>query len=297
MHRININRDLAQWLYDRVQEGTPEKQVSLSLTENGYDPSHVKSLCKYAFRQTDQLKEALLVYDRDAENDTGVSAPDFIPVAAIPDTHEHTIDGDIHILMRCERPHVVLFGNFLSHDECDALVALGSEELTRAAVISRETGEPMIDHRRTSDYAMFQRGQEELLVKVEERIARITGVPVDHGEGLQIMRYGEGAEYQPHFDFFDMDGAFMRRSRDSGGQRMATMVIYLNDAPAGGETTFPDAGLSFSPRKGNAVYFAYTAEDNSGDNLSFHGGAPVLRGEKWIASKWLRRNPYFLDIK
>ena len=293
---VNINRDLAQWLYDRVEEGTPEKQVRKSLTDHGYDRVQVDTLCRYAFQQTDKLAEALKAYDRDAsEGDMAIT--EFKATAAIPDDRENATQDDVKILFRSERPHVVLFGNFLSHEECDALIGMAKDQLRRAEVVSRETGDPVIDHRRTSEYTMFQRDETELLQRIEDRIARITGVPATHGEGIQVMRYGVGAEYQSHFDFFDPNGVFLRKSKDRGGQRIATLVMYLNDPPAGGETIFPDAGLSISPQKGNAVYFAYVAENGECDNLSFHGGAPVVRGEKWIASKWLRQNPYFLELE
>ena len=77
-----------------------------------------------------------------------------------------------------------------------------------------------------------------------------------------------------------------------GGQRVASLVIYLNDVDAGGETVFPQVGLSIAPAKGSAVYFAYTDAQSRCDPLSFHGGAPVERGEKWIATRWMRELPF-----
>jgi prolyl 4-hydroxylase len=40
------------------------------------------------------------------------------------------------------------------------------------------------------------------------------------------------------------------------------------------------------------LYFAYTAEDGQLDRRTLHGGNPVGRGEKWIATKWLRERAY-----
>lgn len=67
------------------------------------------------------------------------------------------------------------------------------------------------------------------------------------------------------------------------------LVIYLNDVKDGGETIFPEIGLSIVPRAGHAVYFSYCNADNQLDSRSLHGGAPVRIGEKWIATKWLRQ--------
>jgi prolyl 4-hydroxylase len=68
--------------------------------------------------------------------------------------------------------------------------------------------------------------------------------------------------------------------------------MYLNDVEAGGSTVFPEVGLDVLPRRGNAVYFAYTTEQGELDARSLHGGSPVSAGEKWIATKWFRQRPY-----
>jgi prolyl 4-hydroxylase len=77
-----------------------------------------------------------------------------------------------------------------------------------------------------------------------------------------------------------------------GGQRVATIIMYLNDVEEGGETVFPKAGVSVAPRKGVAVYFRYTNQLGQLDPMSWHGGAPVRKGEKWIMTKWLRQAMY-----
>ena len=41
---------------------------------------------------------------------------------------------------------------------------------------------------------------------------------------------------------------------------------------------------------GSAVFFSYDRPDASTGTL--HGGAPVLEGEKWVATKWLREGEF-----
>jgi putative prolyl 4-hydroxylase alpha subunit len=77
-----------------------------------------------------------------------------------------------------------------------------------------------------------------------------------------------------------------------GGQRIGTVVMYLNDVPEGGETAFPDIGFSAKPIKGSAVYFEYQNADGQLDYRCLHAGMPVIRGDKWIMTKWLRERPY-----
>jgi len=101
-----------------------------------------------------------------------------------------------------------------------------------------------------------------------------------------VLRYKPGAEYKPHYDYFIPDAPGTSRIIANGGQRVATVVIYLNDVERGGGTTFPDVGLEVMPKRGHAVFFAYDQPDPS--TLTLHAGAPVIEGEKWIAVKWLR---------
>lgn len=135
----------------------------------------------------------------------------------------------------------------------------------------------------------FERGENELVARVEARIAELLKWPVDRGEGMQVLRYVPGTQYVPHHDYLSPSVAgedpYLRR----GGQRVATLLMYLNDVESGGATTFPDAGLRVLPIKGNATFFSYDRPHPMTRTL--HGGAPVLAGEKWVATKWLRARP------
>ena len=75
-----------------------------------------------------------------------------------------------------------------------------------------------------------------------------------------------------------------------GGQRVGTLVMYLNTPEKGGGTIFPDVQVEVAPQRGNAVFFSYERPDPSTRTL--HGGAPVIAGDKWIATKWLREREF-----
>jgi prolyl 4-hydroxylase len=113
-------------------------------------------------------------------------------------------------------------------------------------------------------------------------------IPVDHGEGLQILHYLPGQQYEPHYDWFDPEQPGFAAITAKGGQRIASLVMYLNTPDGGGATAFPEIGLTVTALRGSAVYFAY----DTGDTTSLHAGLPVTKGEKWIATKWLRERPF-----
>jgi len=128
------------------------------------------------------------------------------------------------------------------------------------------------------------------VARIEARIAALLQWPVENGEGLQILRYRPGAEYKPHYDYFDPAQPGTASVLRRGGQRLASLVMYLNTPLRGGATTFPDVGLEVMPARGNAVFFSY--ERPHPDTRTLHSGAPVLEGEKWVATKWLREGRF-----
>jgi prolyl 4-hydroxylase len=199
-------------------------------------------------------------------------------------------DRQVSVLLSCRLPRVVVFGGFLSDDECDQLVALASPRLARSETVVNETGGSEVNTARTSDGMFFERAETELCARIERRIARLLNWPEKNGEGLQVLRYRPGAEYKAHFDYFDPNQPGARSILARGGQRVGTLVMYLNTPPQGGATTFPDAGLEVSPVKGNAVFFSYAQPVPA--SRSLHAGAPVLAGEKWVATKWLREREF-----
>ena len=309
---IKLSTQVAAWLHSQVVAGTPFDQVQPALARQGFSEIQVRQIYNAALTDPDGFKAG---FTRVAAGHAPVAQklptglvtapvvaaagvggqPAFVPVAAIPEDIGHGIacdHGEVRIAFRFRRPHVVLFENVLTHEECDALIADAQPQLKRAGVIDSEHGGSKIDERRSSELTVVKRGASPLVSRLDARIARITGVPLAQGEHLQVMRYGVGAEYQPHFDYFNLDRPGQAAHLNNGGQRISSLVIYLNDVEAGGETTFPRSGLSVAPRKGSAVYFAYTDAQSRTDPLSFHAGAPVTRGEKWIATRWIRERAF-----
>jgi ubiquinone/menaquinone biosynthesis C-methylase UbiE len=188
---------------------------------------------------------------------------------------------------------VFVVHDLLSDAECDRLIAKARPCLERSTVVGGGTGARDIDARRMSETAHFADAlSDPLLDAIDERIAALTQIPKRNGEALQVVHYGVGGEFQPHRDYFDRRVAAEAEALRSGGQRRVTMIIYLRCPQAGGETIFPKANLKVVPKKGSALLFYNCTADGKEDPRSLHGGTPVLKGHKWIATKWLRAGPY-----
>lgn len=288
--------DLERWLARHIAQGFDAESLVLSMLRSGYDASFARDTVNAAMRVKTPAKTSTpapapvpVAARQPAVRDAGPAAT--VATVASSNVFRHE-DRVIPILFALEAPRILLLQNLLDDSECDALVALARDRLQRSPVVNPETGDENLIDARTSMGAMFQVGEHALIQRIEARIAAVTGLPADHGEGLQILNYKPGGEYQPHFDYFNPQRPGEARQLRVGGQRVATLVIYLNSPPAGGATAFPRLGLEVAPVKGNAVLFSYKLPDGSLDDRTLHAGLPVESGEKWIATKWLREHPY-----
>jgi prolyl 4-hydroxylase len=220
--------------------------------------------------------------------------PALLPMPEI-DTSANAIrtpDRTVDVLLTFAAPRIVLLGNVLSAEECDALCAHVDQRLTRSPVVANGDDAATIDAGRTSRGAMLARGETELIARIEERLAALANWPVERGEGLQVQRYGTGNEYRPHYDWFDPSMPGPRKHLERGGQRVGTFILYLCDVEQGGGTSFPGLGLEVQPKKGNAIYFANTDAYGAPDRDTLHAGMPVVKGVKFIVNKWLRQTEY-----
>ncbi|KAA9011588.1 2OG-Fe(II) oxygenase [Niallia endozanthoxylica] len=190
-----------------------------------------------------------------------------------------TEDREINIIARFEEPLVVVLGSVLDDEECETLIQLSKDLLQRSKIGSTKE----VSDIRTSSGAFLTDVKSNILARVEKRVSAIMGIPIEHGEGLHILNYKPGQEYKEHLDYFTPT------SKVAKNNRISTLVLYLNDVEEGGTTFFPKLNLTVCPQKGIAVYFEYFYNDPILNELTLHAGAPVVKGEKWIATQWMRR--------
>ncbi|WP_132984589.1 2OG-Fe(II) oxygenase [Luteimonas terricola] len=282
MDRPEIDAALMQWLLERVQSGASPEDVVAAMVGRGWKEGDAVAALESAMR------EHLEAHARD--ND--LPPPERVPAPLALNGPSVIEAGDrrVTVLANLLHPRVVVFGSVLSDAECDALVAMGRERLRPSSVMNMDTGSDEVQSGRTSDGMFFRRGENALCDRVERRLAALVDWPLENGEGLQLLRYGPGAEYKPHYDYFDPARVGASGTLARGGQRVASIVMYLNTPAHGGATTFPDARFEVAAVKGNAAFFTYDRPHPMTGSL--HGGAPVIEGEKWVATKWLRVGRY-----
>jgi prolyl 4-hydroxylase len=289
-----VTPELRQWIIAQAQAGHPPDTVLQAMRASGWDEDVAIAAMEdtlQGFLAEHQARQREQQQARPAPQDM---LPPAVPVpdAAIGDSPVWVDAGDrrVQVLMAMKHPRVIVFGSMLSDEECDAIVAAARPRMARSETVVVDTGGSEVNDARTSRGMFFERGENAVCKRIEQRIAALLNWPVINGEGLQVLHYLPGAEYRPHHDYFDPDKSGTAAITSRGGQRVGTLIMYLNSPEKGGGTTFPDVGLEVAPVKGNAVFFSYDRPHVSTKTL--HGGAPVVEGEKWVATKWLREGEF-----
>ena len=280
-----VTPELRAWIIEQAAAGHAPEAALRSMLASGWDEASAlaaleTTLAELTAERAAQAAETALP--------PAVKVPEPLPQG----TRQVLWAGDreVRVLVAMNAPRVVVFGGLLSDEECDEMIALARARLARSETVQTETGSSEVNESRTSQGMFFNRGEHALCARIEARMAALLAWPVENGEGLQVLRYGPGAEYKPHYDYFDPAQAGTPSILKRGGQRVASLVCYLNTPAQGGATVFPDVQLDVAPIKGNAVFFSYDRPHPATHTL--HGGAPVVEGEKWVATKWLREGRF-----
>jgi prolyl 4-hydroxylase len=277
-----ITPQLREWIVEQAQAGHGAEAVLKSMLASGWTEDVAVEAMETTLR---------LHLEQDAVR-RGLPAAMPVPDPDLDEAPLYLEAGDrqVCVLQAMYEPRVVVFGGLLSDQECAALIEMAKPRLARSLTVAIKTGGEEINADRTSNGMFFQRGENELIRRIEARLARLLNWPEENGEGLQVLHYRPGTEYKPHYDYFDPNEPGTPTILKRGGQRVGTVIMYLGEPEKGGATSFPDVHLEIAPKRGNAVFFSYERAHPS--TKSLHGGTPVLAGEKWIATKWLRERRF-----
>lgn len=277
-----ITPQLREWIISQAQAGFAADVVLKSMLDSGWQEDVAAAALETTLQAHLQATQAA----------AALPAPMAVPQLAIDDSplYLELEDRRVTVLCAMSDPSIVVIGHFLSDEECDGLIEAAKPRLARSLTVATKTGGEELNADRTSNGMFFARAENELIARIERRLAQLTRWPVENGEGLQILHYRPGAEYKPHYDYFDPHEPGTPTILKRGGQRVATIIMYLHEPEAGGGTVFPDVKFTVAPKRGHAVFFSYSRAHPA--TKSLHGGEPVVRGEKWVATKWLREGKF-----
>ena len=195
-------------------------------------------------------------------------------------------------------PLVVAVDAFFTDEECDAYLALREQPKATHKLEQSATFSSATNNARTSTtwYVRYQEAYA-LLAKASSLLA----AEPEHFEEPQLVHYASGQQFTWHYD------AVPPALLTNGGQRLATLLVYLADVPAGGCTAFRDLQmggidatgkprrLEVAPKRGNALLFFPSSAEGEPDDRTLHAGEPTPH-EKWVAQLWLHERHYTPNV-
>jgi prolyl 4-hydroxylase len=183
----------------------------------------------------------------------------------------------------------VIVDSVLTPDECSYIIDKATPLFTRSGVV----GSSFPDSTRTSETAWIDKS-DPIAQKVFQKVLELTGKSIENCENLQVVRYQPGTYYKAHHDSCCDDSEGCLGFAKEGGQRVATLLIYLNSEFTDGETHFPDHGeLRLKADPGSAIFFRPLARDvNKCHPKALHAGLPISTGIKYVCNVWVREDKF-----
>jgi prolyl 4-hydroxylase len=195
----------------------------------------------------------------------------------------------------CPSPKARTIPGLFRNWECAYAVARSSTLVARSQVVDEGSGKGVLHPDRSSSTVAFWPIHDDLVMhRLTLRMAAAADLHWRQGEILNVMRYELGQQYKPHFDFFNESAAGTAETLAQGGQRIRTVLVYLNAGYGGGETCFIPPNVRYKgAAPGDALIFDNVGTDGAPDRASLHAGLPVTQGVKWLASKWFRADNHW----
>jgi prolyl 4-hydroxylase len=186
--------------------------------------------------------------------------------------------------------------NILSPQECKYMIQAAKNKGLEESMVwnfDKENGNILNKDHRKSKQTWLSDSENEIAQKISDISEYITKIPKQNQEMLQIAMYEPLGKFNDHFDACNYDDIeYCNKMNHNSGERRTTLLIYLNNDFEGGETEFVNLGLKIIPEPGKGILFWNTYDDESIIQESKHRGNQVLKGEKWICTKWTHQNKY-----
>ena len=178
-----------------------------------------------------------------------------------------------------EKSPIYQIEHFLTDEECDKLIELGRNKVVESTFLGQKNSQHIRD---SSSYYAYE------ATWLSEKVFSLTGKTVREQEAPQICRYRKGEQYTAHYDYFHVGTESGNAAIKNGGQRVGTVLIYLNTCNEGGNTFFPTLKLSVKPTKGTALIFFPCKFNGEIDKETLHAALPAV-DEKWVSQIWVRQ--------
>ena len=187
-------------------------------------------------------------------------------------------------------PHIEMYYELVNEKEMEHIIKTAKPLLRRAFVHDMLTGDLIYADYRVSKNTWISEDMDVVAARIIKRVGDVTGLNMRYAEHLQVANYGIAGQYEPHFDH--ATGAKPKHFDQWGGNRIATMLIYLTDVDWGGRTVFTNTapGVGTDPIKGAGVFWYNLLRNGKSNPKTQHAGCPVVLGQKWVCNLWIHEH-------
>jgi prolyl 4-hydroxylase len=195
--------------------------------------------------------------------------------------------GYTHESAPWEKPQIVR--DILTRDECREIIENADPKFARSSLVGIDGP----DSSRTSETAWISR-DDPLARKIFEKACEMTGKDFENCEDLQVVRYKPETFYRAHHDSCCENSWACKNFENQGGQRVGTLLVYLNSEFEDGETHFPKHGdLKMRANPGSGIFFRpLGAEEPKCHPKALHAGLPITSGTKYVCNAWVRERKF-----
>lgn len=188
-----------------------------------------------------------------------------------------------------QQPLLAVIDQALPATACRWLCTFAQPRMRPALVYEPQSGERVQDPTRSNSAAYLElQLLATLLIEWRLLACADPAQALARAEPLSVLHYAVGQEYKAHRDYLNPISQPDQFPPAGPGQRIRTVFAYLNDVAGGGETEFPTLGQTIVPRSGRVVMFDNLDAIGRPDPSTLHASLPVTKGEKWLATLWLR---------
>tara|TARA_Y100000389_G_C17322024_1_gene443600 strand:- start:126 stop:863 length:738 start_codon:yes stop_codon:yes gene_type:complete len=189
--------------------------------------------------------------------------------------------------LNTDKVELYILENFLNHKECDEIIRISNKYFKQSGLTIHK------EKFRTSSTAHLldmknNKEDYDFIQFINDKICKCVNINDTYSESIQITKYEVGQEFKHHHDFFTPNTEEYDNHTLIQGNRTLTFMIYLNDTEEGGETSFSKLKKSFKPKKGKAIIWNNLNDDKTCNYNTEHAGMPIIKGTKYIITKWFR---------
>jgi prolyl 4-hydroxylase len=231
-----------------------------------------------------------------------------VSISRSNDLHVSKNSPSMNLQLAHVSPPILVIDNFLTEQEClDVLRVVLTE---KGEEIRNNRNVVRVQSKTISQYALSTRTSTswfcsyKCVPTVLAKFQHVLGISdLSQCEEPQIVQYQSGQEFSWHYDEIPTS------QLSNGGQRLATILIYLNTVPLenGGSTTFRDltngktdsvSPLFVQPKMGTAVIFYPSNIHGRPDDRTLHRSVPIVGDgiTKWILQIWVHERSYVAAV-